>query len=564
MLSSSGKNCLYGNIITKNQEDFCYNKIIKSLFGYQYSIDINMLYEIKRKQRTEDTMNTMLMILDGFGVNPSRSESAVALAAKPNLDRLFACCPSTLIHASGKAVGLPDGQMGNSEVGHLNIGSGRIVYQELTLITKEIEDGDFFQNAALNEAVDHALSNESALHLIGLLSDGGVHSHITHLFALLDLAKKKGLKNVYVHAILDGRDVPPCCASQYFEELEAYMKKLGLGRIIYVSGRYYAMDRDNRWDRVEKAYDAMTVSAGKRAATASEALKAAYARKENDEFVLPTVIAAPDETPVTICDNDSVVFFNFRPDRAREITRCFVDDAFTGFVRKRRPKNLCYVCMTQYDALMPNVLVAFPPKPLKNTFGEYISGLGLRQLRIAETEKYAHVTFFFNGGVEAANPGEDRVLIPSPKVATYDLQPEMSAYEITSTLIPLLNEKKYDFIILNFANPDMVGHTGNMEAAIQAVEAVDVCVGNIVENLRANGGQLLLTADHGNADLMLDDNGNIVTAHSLNPVPLLIMTDHPVVLAEGGILADVVPTLLDLAQIEKPVEMTGHSLILHS
>ena len=507
-------------------------------------------------------MNTMLMILDGFGLNPDSSASAIARAETPNLDRLFADCPNTSILASGKAVGLPDGQMGNSEVGHLNIGSGRIVYQELTRITKAIEDGDFFRNAALCEAIDHALSNESALHLLGLLSDGGVHSHITHLFALLDLAKEKGLKNVYIHAVLDGRDVPPRCAARYFTELETHMDRIGLGRIVSVSGRYYTMDRDNRWNRVEKAYTAMTVGAPKRAATAAEALEAAYQREENDEFVLPTAVVPGDRIPVTIQDNDSVIFFNFRPDRAREITRCFVDDTFQGFQRVCRPKNLCYVCMTQYDVTMPNVLVAFPPASLKNTFGEYIAGLGYRQLRIAETEKYAHVTFFFNGGTEKPNAGEDRILIPSPKVATYDLQPEMSAYQITDTLLPILAEKKYDFIILNFANPDMVGHTGSMDATVRAIEAVDTCVGRIVSVLSESGGQLLLTADHGNADEMIDGDGNVVTAHSLNPVPLLLLTTQPVTLADGGILADIVPTLLDLTGIEKPVEMTGHSLLL--
>lgn len=507
-------------------------------------------------------MNTMLMILDGFGVNPNVYGNAIAQASTPNLDSLFSEYPNTTLKASGIAVGLPEGQMGNSEVGHLNIGAGRVVYQELTRISKEIEDATFFQNSELNTAVDHALSRGSALHLVGLLSDGGVHSHITHLFALLDLAKQKGLQEVYVHCFLDGRDVPPRSAGPFFEELEAYMAKVGVGKIATISGRYYAMDRDNRWERVSLAYAAMTSGKGEYAATANEALKKAYDRGENDEFVLPTVIGKPEEPTAKVKNDDAVILFNFRPDRAREITRCFVDDHFNGFHREQKPAGLCYVCLTQYDATMPNVLVAFPPQSLRNTLGEYLSHLGLKQLRIAETEKYAHVTFFFNGGVEAPNNGEDRILIPSPKVATYDLMPEMSAYQVTDRVIPLIHEKIYDFIILNFANPDMVGHTGVMEAAIKAIETLDTCVGRIVEALRLSGGQLILTADHGNADQMISDEGDVITAHSLNPVPFLIMADRPVELMEGGVLADITPTLLELAGIKKPVEMTGHSLIL--
>lgn len=510
----------------------------------------------------EKIMNTMLMILDGFGKNRDSGRNAISQAHTPKLDQLFAACPNTTIKASGLAVGLPDGQMGNSEVGHLNIGAGRVVYQELTRISKEIEEGLFFQNPELNAAVDHALAQGSALHLMGLLSDGGVHSHIAHLLALLDLAKLKGLERVYVHAFLDGRDVHPRCAAVYIDQLEAYMQTIGIGRIAMICGRYYAMDRDNRWERVQQAYDSLTQGKGEMASTAKEALEHAYRRGENDEFVLPTLITDESSPTVTIEDNDAVIMYNFRPDRVREITRCFVDDHFNGFTRNRRPGNLSYVCMTQYDAEMPNVLVAFPPQSLKNTLGEYLSHLGLRQLRIAETEKYAHVTFFFNGGIEAPNNGEDRILIPSPKVATYDRKPEMSACEVADRVVELIHEKKYDFIILNFANPDMVGHTGVMGATIKAIEALDICVDKVVRALRKAGGQLILTADHGNADCMLDEKNNVVTAHSLSPVPFLVMTDHPVQLLDDGILADVAPTLLDLTGIEKPIEMTGHSLMI--
>jgi 2,3-bisphosphoglycerate-independent phosphoglycerate mutase len=504
----------------------------------------------------------MLMILDGYGVNPDIYGNAIAQAKTPNLDHLFSSFPNTTLSASGIAVGLPEGQMGNSEVGHLNIGAGRVVYQELTRISKEIDEGTFMLNSELNTAIDHALSRGTALHLIGLVSDGGVHSHITHLIALIDLAKKKGLTRVYVHGFLDGRDVPPRSAMPYINQLEDHMRETGVGKIVMISGRYYAMDRDNRWERVRQAYDAMTMANGQRADTAREALENAYRRGENDEFVLPTVIGNPGDPKVTVEDDDAIIMFNFRPDRAREITRCFVDDHFNGFPRGKRAKGLCYVCMTQYDVQMPNVLVAFPPQSLRNTLGEHLAHLGLRQLRIAETEKYAHVTFFFNGGVEAPNNGEDRVLIPSPKVATYDLMPEMSAYLVTDRVVSLIQEKIYDVIILNFANPDMVGHTGDINAAISAIQALDACVGRVIEALDAVGGQLILTADHGNADQMLSKDGEVVTAHSLNPVPFLIMTDHPVQLMEGGVLADIAPTLLSLAGLEKPVEMTGHSLIL--
>lgn len=507
-------------------------------------------------------MNTLLMILDGFGKSTQGGcTNAIAMANKPHLDLLFSSCPNTVIGASGTAVGLPDGQMGNSEVGHLNIGAGRIVYQELSRISKEIEEGEFYDNSELDTAVRHALSRGSSLHIMGLLSDGGVHSHLSHLFALLELAGRKGLDRVFIHAFLDGRDVPPRSAKTYLNQLTIFMEQRGIGRIASVSGRYYAMDRDRRWERTKSAYDALTMGVGRYASSAEDAVNIAYAAGENDEFVKPTIIKDGSFPVSTVEDNDSVIFFNFRPDRARQLTRCFTDDGFNGFERDRRPSGLCFVCMTQYDAEMPNVLVAYPPQSLKNTFGEYVSSLGFRQLRIAETEKYAHVTFFFNGGVEAPNNGEDRLLIPSPKVATYDLKPEMSAYEVTDRVVSLIDERKYDFIILNFANPDMVGHTGNVAAAVSAIEALDICVDRIIRALKRSEGQLILTSDHGNADCMCNADGSIVTAHSINPVPFLVMTNRSLILKEGGILADVVPTLLDLAGIEKPVEMTGHSLI---
>lgn len=500
---------------------------------------------------------TMLMILDGFGENKSEYGNAIAQANTPALDAIFSKYPKTTLKACGLSVGLPEGQMGNSEVGHLNIGAGRIVYQELTRITKAIEDGEFANNTAINQAIDHALANDSALHLLGLVSDGGVHSHITHLMALIDLAASKGVKEVYVHCFLDGRDVPPRCAMTYIQQLEAHTKKAGVGKISVVSGRYYAMDRDKRWERVVLAYDAMTLGEGLHAATASDAIDAAYGRDENDEFVKPTIVNG--SKPVN--DDDAMIMFNFRPDRAREITRAFVDSDFDGFERKKEVKNLFYVCMTQYDAEMPNVQIAYPPQKLKETLGEYLSELGLTQLRIAETEKYAHVTFFFNGGVEAPNDKEDRILIASPKVATYDLQPEMSAYLVTERVLEEINADKYDVIILNFANADMVGHTGDMDAAIAAIEALDQCVPQIVGAVLAKDGQILLTADHGNADNMLNEDGSVVTAHSLNDVPLLHISNAPAQLKDGGKLADLAPTLLTLMGLDIPKEMTGESLI---
>lgn len=503
------------------------------------------------------------MILDGFGINDTAYGNAIFKAATPELDKLFSAYPHTALGASGMSVGLPEGQMGNSEVGHLNIGAGRIVYQELTKISKAIDDGSFYENKALNEVCAHVRSNGSSLHLLGLLSDGGVHSHISHLLATLKLAKQNGLTKVYVHALLDGRDVPPRCASRYIRQLEKEMQTLGIGAIATIGGRYYGMDRDNRWEREELTYDACTLGIGQTASSAQQALDQAYARDENDEFVLPTVILKDGMPLATVNNDDGLIMFNFRPDRARQITRAFSDPAFSGFSRKKTVRNLDYVCFTQYDAEMPNVQVAFPPQSLSNTLGEYLSKNGLRQLRIAETEKYAHVTFFFNGGIETPNNGEDRILIDSPKVATYDLQPEMSAFEVTQRVIEQIESETYDVIILNFANCDMVGHTGIIDAAVSAVEAVDSCVGKIFTVLQAHQGTLLLTADHGNADYMLDGEGNTITAHSINPVPLLLAQpgETKFKLNSGGILADIAPTLLALIGLNQPEEMTGRSLL---
>lgn len=498
----------------------------------------------------------MLIIMDGYGINKHKEGNAISQANKPHLDKIFETYPGTEIEASGLAVGLPEGQMGNSEVGHLNIGAGRIVYQELTRITKAIKDKTILENKALTDAMDKVVSKGTTLHLHGLLSDGGVHSHINHLLALIDMAKARGVENLKVHCFLDGRDVPPRCAIKYLDELNEHLQTQGLGNIATISGRYYAMDRDNRFDRVEKAYRAMAMGEGRTANSAKEAISIAYENEENDEFVVPTVL---DDCGVK--DGDSLIMFNFRPDRAREITRAFVDDEFTGFERAYRPKDITYVCMTQYDAKMPNVEVAFPPETLKNTFGDYIASLGLKQLRIAETEKYAHVTFFFNGGVEAPCPGEDRILVPSPKVATYDLQPEMSAEIVTEKVLKEIEALKYDSIILNFANADMVGHTGKMDAAIKAIETLDKCVPQIVDAILKVDGQILLTADHGNADVMLDENGNVVTSHSLNKVPLIHIANNPVSLKDGGKLADIAPTMLKLMGLDIPPEMTGNPLV---
>lgn len=500
---------------------------------------------------------TVLMIMDGYGETSQIKGNAVLAANKPNLDRIFQRYPHTTLGASGSDVGLPKGQMGNSEVGHLNIGAGRIVYQELTKITKAIEDGEFFQNQALIDAMAYSVRNNSSLHLMGLVSDGGVHSHIDHLLALLNMAKEKGIGKVFIHCFLDGRDVPPRSGVEFLNQLETHMLQIGLGTISTVSGRYYAMDRDNRWDRVEKAYDAITLGEGEFANDPVSAVMNAYSREENDEFVLPTFIRGGS----TVKDNDAIIMFNFRPDRSRELTRTFVDDNFDSFKRKKVIQGLHYVCLTQYDVAMPHVTVAFLPQSLKNTLGEYLSNLNFKQLRIAETEKYAHVTFFFNGGVEAPNPGEDRILVQSPKVATYDLQPEMSAYIVTEKVLAQIQSDKYDLIILNFANADMVGHSGIFQAAQSAVEALDKCVPQIVDAVLAKGGQLLLTADHGNAEEMLDANGQIQTSHSLNPVPLVYISNHPKPLRNGGVLADLAPTLLDIMGIPAPEEMTGRSLV---
>lgn len=500
----------------------------------------------------------ILMILDGFGVGleAEKRGDAIKAAKKPNIDKLFAENPVTKIGASGLDVGLPDGQMGNSEVGHTNIGAGRIVYQELTRITKSIEDGEFFENEALLKAVDNAAQEGKALHIMGLLSNGGVHSHNTHMYAIVELAKKKGVKNVYVHAFLDGRDVPPTSGKDFVEECANKLKEIGLGKIATVMGRYYAMDRDNRWDRVEKAYSAMVYGEGNKACCPVKAVEESYANDVTDEFVVPTVC----EENATVKPGDSIVFFNFRPDRAREITRIFVDPEFKGFERKNGFFPLTYVCMTQYDASMPNVEVAFKPQSLKNTIGEYISNKGMTQLRIAETEKYAHVTFFFNGGVEQPYEGEDRILVKSPAVATYDLQPEMSAYEVTDKLVAAIKTGKYDMIILNYANCDMVGHTGVFEAAVKAVEAVDECVGKVVTAIREMDGVALITADHGNADKMIDTDGSPFTAHTTNLVPFCVV-GYPCELREGGRLADIAPTMLKIMGLPQPAEMTGESII---
>ena len=498
---------------------------------------------------------TALIILDGYGIAKEVKQSAIDAAQTPVMDKLMQTCPHNIIHASGMDVGLPDGQMGNSEVGHTNIGAGRIVYQELTRITKSIQDGDFFENEAFKNAINNVKENDSALHIYGLLSDGGVHSHITHLFAILEMAKREGLSEVYVHCFLDGRDVGPTTGADYIAQLQAKLDELGSGKIATVMGRYYAMDRDNRWERVVQAYNAMVKGEGEHAADAESAVRASYKNDVTDEFVVPTVIDGARK----IAANDSVIFFNFRPDRAREITRTLVDEAFDGFEREFFP--LCYVCMTQYDKSMPNVDVAFKPTALTNTFGEYISANGLTQLRIAETEKYAHVTFFFNGGVEKESEGEDRALIPSPKVATYDLKPEMSAYEVADEAVARIESGKYDVIVLNFANCDMVGHTGIFDCAKAAVEAVDECLGKVLSAIEKMGGCALVTADHGNADEMFDDNGDIVTAHSTNPVPM-VMVGFEGKLKPEGRLADIAPTLLDMMGLAKPAEMTGESLLV--
>ena len=506
---------------------------------------------------------TVLMILDGYGLNDRVEGNAVKEANTPVMDQLMAECPYVKGLASGMAVGLPEGQMGNSEVGHLNMGAGRIVYQELTRITKEIQDGDFFKNEALLHAVKNAKDNGTALHLFGLLSDGGVHSHITHLFGLLELAKREGLENVYVHCFLDGRDTPPQSGKGYVQELTDKLAELGVGKIATVMGRYYAMDRDNRWDRVERAYNALTKGIGIPAESGVAAVQNSYNNGKNDEFVEPAVVMENGKPVATIEDGDSVIFFNFRPDRAREITRAFCCDDFNGFAREKRIQTT-YVCFTDYDETIPNKEVAFHKVAITNTFGEFLAAHGLKQARIAETEKYAHVTFFFNGGVEEPNEGEDRILVKSPKVATYDLKPEMSAPEVCEKLVDAIKSQKYDVIIINFANPDMVGHTGVEKAAIAAVETVDSCVGKAVAALKEVNGQMFICADHGNAEQLIDyETGAPFTAHTTNPVPfILVNADPSYTLREGGCLADIAPTLIELMGMEQPKEMTGKSLLI--
>ena len=507
---------------------------------------------------------TVLMILDGYGLNDRKDHNAVAEANTPVMDKLMKEYPFVKGNASGMAVGLPEGQMGNSEVGHLNMGAGRIVYQELTRITKEIQDGTFFENPALVKAMENCKANDSALHIYGLVSDGGVHSHITHLYGVLEMAKKFDLKKVYVHCFLDGRDTPPASGKGYVEQLEEEMKKLGVGKVASVCGRYYAMDRDNNYDRVELAYKALTKGEGLTAESATTGIQASYDRDETDEFVKPTVVVEDGKPVATIQDKDSIVFINFRPDRAREITHAFCDDDFRGFERGKR-LDVTYVCFSDYDPTIPNKDVTFHKIAVTNTFGEWLAANNMTQARIAETEKYAHVTFFFNGGVEEPNKGEDRILVNSPKdVATYDLKPEMSAYEVCDKLCAAIKSEKYDVIIINFANPDMVGHTGVEAAAIKAVETVDECVGKAVDALLSVNGTMFICADHGNCEQLVDyETGAPFTAHTTNPVPFILVNYDPAyTLKEGGCLADIVPTLIETMGMTKPAEMTGKSLLI--
>lgn len=502
----------------------------------------------------------VLTIMDGFGYTPNIEGNAIYLAGTPNIDRLSEKYPHTLIEASGLDVGLPTGQMGNSEVGHTNIGAGRIVYQDLTRVTKSIDDGDFFENVALVSAMDNA--KDKSLHILGLVSDGGVHSHIYHLKALIDMAKKREVRNVYIHAFTDGRDTDSQSAGGYIEDLEKYMKEVGVGKIASISGRYYAMDRDKRWERIQKAYDAIVGAVGNKADSPQDCIRNSYLEGVVDEFIVPTVIVEESKPVGKVEEGDSIIFFNFRPDRARELTRAIVDRNFDGFEREKIDTK--YVCMTTYDATIEGVEIAFGPEKIVNSLGEYISNNGKKQLRAAETEKYAHVSFFFNGGVEEPFEGEDRLLIPSPKVATYDLQPEMSAYELLEKLLKAIDEDKYDFIAVNFANPDMVGHTGSIEATEKAIRVVDECVGKLFDKVLSIGGSGIITADHGNAEAMVDfETKRPITSHSTNPVPLIVVGEKfkDVELLNDGRLSDIAPTVLTMMNMKQPEEMTGHSLI---
>lgn len=506
---------------------------------------------------------TVLMILDGFGLSDKVEGNAIKLADTPNLDKIMKEYPSVKGNASGLFVGLPDGQMGNSEVGHLNMGAGRIVYQELTRITKSINDGDFFQNKALLSAIENVKERNSSLHIMGLLSDGGVHSHNEHLYGLLKLAKVNNVEKVYIHCFLDGRDTSPTSGKDFLADLEEKISEIGVGKIASLSGRYYAMDRDNRWERVEHSYNAMVMGKGDSTENVISYIENSYSKGVNDEFIIPTVVVENDRPVATINENDSVIFFNYRPDRAREMTKVFCDENFSEFDREKGFFNTKFVTFTDYDSSLKNKEVAFLKESLTNTFGEYISKLGLKQLRMAETEKYAHVTFFFNGGVEEPYENEDRILIPSPKVATYDMQPEMSANEVTEKLVENIESSKYDLIIVNYANPDMVGHTGVVDATIKAIQTIDKCIGKVVSCIIENDAQLFICADHGNSDQLIDyETGQPFTAHTTNPVPFILVNSDAKGLKENGKLADIAPTLLDIMDIAKPLEMTGESLIV--
>ena len=503
----------------------------------------------------------MLIILDGWGIGEDYPGNAIKLANTPNFDNLMREYPNSLLDASGLAVGLPEGQMGNSEVGHLNIGAGRVVYQDLPKISKSIEEGDFFHKEEFLQAIDHAKKNKSKVHLLGLVSDGGVHSHLEHLYGLLELMKRNGQEDVFIHAFLDGRDVPPTIGKEHTSQVLDKIGEIGVGKIATVSGRYYAMDRDKRWERTKLAYDAITEGRGVLATSPTLAIEESYNEGVNDEFIKPIVVTEDGKPVAKVEEGDSIIFFNFRPDRARQLTRALLDVDFEGFERKRI-ENLFYVTMTEYDRTIEGTHVVYRSETPQNTLSQYISEKGLKQLKIAETEKYAHVTFFLNGGVEEPYENEDRVLIPSPKVATYDLKPEMSAIEVKDEVINRLKMDKYDLIVLNFANPDMVGHTGFIPAAKKAVETVDTCLGEIIEVLKEKNGKALITADHGNSEKLLDENGKPFTAHTTNQVPL-ILVGHGDVKLENGKLADLAPTLLELLGLEKPAEMTGESLIVN-